>query len=249
MSVRIGSAANFAGLFADGAQEAEYVAKVLALSPIGYWPLGEHGGSVAYDYVDPPNRNGAHAGVTLGQAGIGDGQTCPLYDGAAAHTNIYTATLAAAFDGNEGTLSIWGKVKESSVWADGAQRSLIRFAVDGNNYIELIKTVAANGLSFNYRAGGTTDTVFLGSISTTDWFHMALTWSASADEVKAFYNGAQTGATQTGLGVWAGTPATWGHNIGSGNTTPITPWSGYLAHGAVWDSVLTPGQIASLASV
>ena len=172
------------GVAVDGDQEAAYVSKARALSPYSYFILGEHLGTVAYDCMKLA-QSGAHVSVTLGQVGIGDGQVCPFYDGANSHTNIYTAGGAAAFNGSAGTISIWAKVSAVGDWTDGTQRTTIRFAVDANNYIELVKLVGANLLQWGYRAGGVTKSVNLGGLATVDWMHMALTWDSVADEVKA----------------------------------------------------------------
>src|SRR5260221_304319 len=52
-----------------------YISKIIALfgsSLIGYWPLNEQSGSVAFDFSGK-SRNGTHTAVTLAQPGIGDG--------------------------------------------------------------------------------------------------------------------------------------------------------------------------------
>lgn len=77
MSVLVGSGADLFGVSVDGTQEAEYVAKVLALNPTAYWILGEHEGSVAYCRINP-NQNGTHANVALGNAGVGGRADVPL---------------------------------------------------------------------------------------------------------------------------------------------------------------------------
>ncbi|NIV36430.1 MAG: hypothetical protein GWN58_45440 [Anaerolineae bacterium] len=248
MSVLVGSAADVAGLFVEGSQEAEYVAKVLALSPIAYWILGEHLDSTAICQINR-NQNGTYTATTLGNAGIGDGQVCPSFDGAASYVDVYSATLDAAFDGAEGTLSIWGKVSDVGVWTDGAGRRLVRLWVDSNNYIQIIRSTVDNRLFYDYKAGGTAKGVAVNGLSETGWMHLAETWSATADEMKAFYNGAQTGATQSGLGAWAGSLDNTMTIIGAESTVPAGLWKGYGAHVALWASVLTPAQIASLASV
>lgn len=219
---------------------------VLATDPIAYWLLDEKTGAVAYDWVSgriAGAQNGAHVGVTLGQDGIGDGRTSPLYDGANDFTNIYSIPFAGAFSPTEGTAAIWAKVSGAGVWTDGAQRTTIRFAVNASNYIEIIKAVANNQLSWTYRAGAVSDVVHLAGLTTVDWMHLVLTWSKPDDEVIAYYAGLQTGAIQNGLGVWAGALANWATVIGAGTTVPGTLWSGYNAHGAVWDRPLSAAEI------
>ena len=65
---------------------ATYYKKVLATEPanlLAYWPLNEGSGSVADNLEGTAARDGAYTGVTLGQAGIGDGWTA--LDVAAGH--------------------------------------------------------------------------------------------------------------------------------------------------------------------
>lgn len=247
MSVYVGSAADIAGIAVDGSQEAEYVAKVRALNPIAYWILGEHAPDTTAVCQSDRNQNGTHVGVTLGNVGIGDGQVCPSYDGTNDYTDVDTAALVSAFDGDEGTALIWGKMSAGGIWTDGSNRYALSLIVDGNNYIFLRKNVANNTLGWYYTAGGVAEAVTLGALVTTGWMSIALTWSSAADEVKAFYNGAQTGLTQAGLGVWAGSLVT--ATIGAYNTAPASAWSGYLAHCALWDSALAPATVLSLATV
>jgi hypothetical protein len=249
MSVLIGSAADSTGVFVDGAQEAAYVAKVLALSPIAYWVLGEHEGATAFCQVNPA-QNGTHTAVTLGNAGIGDGQVCPYYDGAA-YTDVYSATLRAALNGNAGTVAIWVRVSAAGDWTDGSRREAVRMidTDDSNEYFWLAKDSTNNQWWFRYTAAGTIEDVRVASGAPTAFTHLALTWdiNAGADgEVKAYAAGAQTGATRTNLGVWAGLIDT--ALIGAATTAPLVPWKGYLAHCALFNSALAVGSIASLAS-
>lgn len=242
MSVLMGS--DRFGLFVDGSQEAAYVAKALALGPFAYFVLGEHEGSTAICQVDR-NQNGAHTAVALGNAGIGDGQVCPFYNPSdPGYTNLQTATLAANFDGQTGTLSFWSKVSAAGVWTDGTTRVLLIVYVDGSNFIQINRTAVNGDLEYRYVANGTTELVTVNGLSTTNWMHHALTWDLGADEVKAFYGGSQTGATQSGLGTWAGAPTAVYVGVGA---LVNFPWSGYAAHVALWDSALTPTQVATLA--
>lgn len=210
---------------------------------IGYWPLDETSGTVARDYSGRGN-NGAHSGVTLGQPGIGDGCTSPLYDGSTSYTNIYSTALAAAFNGAEGTLLIWAKVANAGVWADNANvYRIATLTADANNYVD-IQHYTTGVLYWESAAGATAKSVSLASLSTLGWMCIGITGSVSADQLIAYYNGAQTGSTQTGLGTWVGALAAGGCLLGTANTGPAYQWSGSLAHCALWSKALTPAQIA-----
>jgi hypothetical protein len=223
--------------------------------PIAYWVLDEKSGTVAYDMVSgrvAGAQNGAHTGVTLGQPGIGDGRTAPFYDGTNDFTNVHSAAFAAAFNGGEGSLSIWARVANAGVWTDGTQREIVRFAADGNNYLDLYRAPPNNRITMLYNAGGTLENVAIDGLTTVDWMHWVVTWSASAGvngEVKVYLNGAQTGATQTALGVWVGALAAASTCIGAFSTVPAAVWNGYLDHCAVWDRPLLSTEVAGLAVI
>ena len=217
-----------------------YSTRVLGYSPIAYWPQWEASGTAAVCQVNAA-QNGTYTGVTLGQDGIGDGRTCPLFDGTNDLNNIYTTVLRDAFNGAEGTVLAWAKVSRVGVWTDSTYRSVLALRVDASNRVRLQRTTTNNQLEWRY--------VALDSLSTVGWFHMGLTWSASGNAVKAYYAGSQTGTTQSGLGTWAGSLGSTTTVIGARSSIPNDPWDGYLAHVAIWSSALADATIADLAVV
>ena len=230
------------------ASDMAYTNKVIALSPIAYWPLAEASGTTIVD-ESGNGRNGAYTSVTLGQTGIGDGRTAASFNGTASFGNVFSASLAAALNNQEGSLALWIRASGAGVWTDGAQRRCVRLAVDANNSLVIFKATTNNQLSWTYQAGGTSSTRSKAGVSSTAWLHVALTWSKSGDAVKAYFNGVQEGATLTGLGVWLGLLASSTTLIGATSQTPGGVWSGTLAHVAVWANVLSAAQIATLAVV
>jgi len=227
----------------------EYYLKIRRLfdsSIIAQWPLWEATGSVAYD-VSGNGRNGAYTGVDLGYPGIGDGHTCPYFDGANDYVNVYSASLAAAFNGAEGTIVIWPRVFNAGVWADSLYHHTCIFRVDANNEIRIYKH-NGNYLYWQYVAGGVLSAVSL-TVTPTTFMCLGLTWSKTNDRVKAFYNGLQTGATQVGLGVWAGALDANKVLIGAYNTTPQYAWYGYLGHGVLLNREATPSEMLKAAQI
>jgi hypothetical protein len=223
-----------------------YIDKVKALNPIVYFPLYEASGSTIED-LSGSDLDGSYTGVILGQTGIGDGNTSPLFDGANDYGDIYTVGFKDAFDGGEGTAAVWVRVYDASVWTDGDNvRRFFILKASSTNFIRCRKT-GNNQIGWEYRANNVTESVLKGSMTTTDWFHMAMIWSATADEVKYYYDGVQEGTTDTTLGVWAGDLGENTTLLGASSKTPAAIWHGYLAHFAVWDSALTAAQIATLA--
>ncbi len=224
-----------------------YTQIVQSLGPIAYWPQAEPSGTVSLD-ESGNGRNGIYTGVTLGNAGIGDGRTSAGFDGATSYNNIYSVSLAGAFNSAEGTCLIWGKVFAAGVWTDAAFRRLFVLQTDNNNRVTAYKDGANNTISVLYVAGGTIKSLTI-TTSTVDWFSLGITWSVSADQVRVYFNGTQSGATLTGLGVWVGAIAATTTVVGAQNTTPAQVWSGTLAHAAVWSTPLGAAQIARLAVV
>ena len=225
-----------------------YRQKVLSYSPIAYWMQAEAAGNDAYCEVDS-NQDGSYTGVTLGQTGIGDGNTSPLFDGANDFNNVYTTTFRDVFNGAEGTLAIWIKVSGGGVWTDETTRRIVYLGADVQNYITIVKSSTNNRMVFTYEAFNIQKTIDNTSMSETGWMSFAMTWSASEDKFKAYINGSQEGSTQTALGAWVGNLLDTSSCIGSLSTTPTQVWDGYLAHCAVWDSALAPADIADLAVV
>jgi hypothetical protein len=206
-----------------------------------------NGGICYFDDVSVMAKaNGKYTGVTLGQPGIGDGFTCPLFDGATNITNVFSSGQQVGFNPLAGTLSAWFRMSASGVWTDGAVRYLMVFSVDANNEVSIHKPTTNNRLRYFTAMGGTNKFVDV-TTSSTAWNHVALTYDKMADAAIAFINGVQSGATQTGLGVWAGSIVANKSNIGAGTVTPSLIHSGFLEHAAYHNIALVPAQIQQLA--
>jgi len=232
-----------------GVFNGNYHARMRALfgsSMIGYYIGDEPSGAVATDYSGLA-FNGAYTGVTLGQPGIGDGLTCPLYDGA----NDFTqppAGFRSAFNGAEGT--VFGHSKfTGAVWADGVVRDLFNFQADANNRVRITKGITLDQIGFNYTAGGTVE-FFISTIlaGTLDFFYWAITWSKSGEIVVGYLNRASAGSA-TALGIWVGTPAAATTIIGALNSTPVEVTDGLIAHVGVLNRAATPAEMAAAAVI
>ncbi len=218
-----------------------YTNKIKALGPIAYYPQAEPSGTTIVD-ESGNGRNGTYVGVTLGQPGIGDGRTAAGYDGATSYGNIYSASLAGAWNGAEGSIVIWGQWTEN---VDGANRFLANLFTNTNNRLVIDRT-AATTLRWRYIAGGTTKTINI-TINDTNWHAIAVTWNKAADRAIGYYDGGQSGTTQTGLGTWVGALTT--ALIGASTITPTFVWKGRSAHVALFNRALSAAEIASLAVV
>lgn len=225
-----------------------YRAKVLSYSPIAYWPLNETSGTVADNAQGDATMDGAYSDVRLGRTAFVNGEPAGFWDGSLSYCNIYSAALNAAFNGGEGTVSLWLRVSNSSVWADGSTRRALTCRVDASNLLHISKLSSVELLSANYISGGITKNTNIPA-SSAGWLHLATTWSAASDQTIKYLNGIQSGATQTGLGVWAGAFSPTRCLIGGDATTPTLVWLGYIHDVALFGSALSAAAIADLAVV
>lgn len=229
-----------------------YTKRVRALAYqdlIGYWPMGEANGLFANDASGFGRAAAAYTGVDLGLGGIGDGRTAPLFDGVNDYCNIYSAGLASAFNGLEGSFGGWFQVSGAGVWTDSTSRDAGVVLVNGSNYVQIARPTNNGVISCIYTAGGTVKSVSISGLSTTGWIHLFVTWSKSGDAFKAYLNGAQSGATQTGLGTFAGALSSTRTVLGATSTTPTAVTSGYLAHWGLWTRALSAAEVAALYQV
>jgi len=224
----------------------DYIEKIQGMfgtDLIGFYVGDEPPGSAAAVDYSPFGYHGAYTSVKLGQQGR-DGRTCPLYDGATSYMQP-PAGFRAALNNQELTVAILGQFT-ASVWADGATRRLISFRADANNWVTLAKAVGAGALGANYIAGGTNKTVSVTTGSPITFFSFVMTVSKSSDQMKVFFGGAQSGLTQTGLGVWSGPLLATDTLIGAQTTVPTLVMNGLLASCIVLARAATPAEVAQV---
>lgn len=211
------------------------------------FPINETAGVTADNAEGTAARDGTYTGVDLNNAIGPDGEPVPYFDGTGDRVNIYSNSTRDAFDGSAGTIFIQFKVENLGVWTDGSWRHAIKLAADASNYVIIVKRSTNNQLTFWYTAGGTIKERTI-TISETGWITAALTWDADEDEVRAYYQGNQQGATFTGLGAWAGTLNSTLCTIGSQSSVGGQAFQGWEGNGALWNDALTSTEIAALSN-
>ena len=193
--------------------------------------------------------NGDITGAFIDQSAGSKLKKSYLFDGTNDFVNIHSAEINSIFDPTKGTLLAFAKVSGAGVWSDGADGELIRLLVDGSNFVFIDKTSTANQLRGRYAGGGTQDTVTIAT-STTDWFMLAMTWDTSGGgALKVYFNGVQSGSTQTGLGTWVGNFPSTNANIGAGSTSPSLVFDGNIAHTTLLTEVLSASDILKISNL
>jgi hypothetical protein len=188
-------------------------------------------------------------GVTLGSASGGHLTNAYTFDGTNDNVNVYSSDLNSTFNPDEGTLVAWAKVSDVSIWSDGStSRNIVQLKFDNSNYITIYKLTSQPNLVYNYMAGGTNKGPNYVTSSPTGWFQVAFTWSKSSDQVKAYLNGTQAGATTTGLGTWSGNLSTAASAIGAAGSSGGNPWSGLINDVRLYTRALSSDEIADLYS-
>jgi hypothetical protein len=226
-----------------------YLQRLLSIEPgnlLGFWPLNETSGADADNAQGIPARDGAYSAVTLNQSTFLNDDPVGLWDGVNDGVNLYTTSYRDAFNGGELTFSMWLKVADAGVWADGAVRVAVDHLVDGNNYFELYKSSTDNTFVFDYKAGGSLKRRTV-TISDAGWNNFVLRVCKAEDLMRFYLNGIPQGADIASLGAWAGTlhsnRAVLGLNAWLGHAFR---WSGHIAYVMVWDKALTDEQIGDI---
>lgn len=227
----------------------EYADKVVGYNPIAYWPLWENSGTTVKDHSGN-GRDGTYANVALANTTGPDGEPAVRTYDATTIIDLYSVSLRDAFSGAEGTVAGWAKVSNAVIWVAGVQRHVATLAATvSNDHIFVYKAAAANTFTLVRQAGGVDKLVAI-TTSTLAWFHWAITWSIAADEVKVYYNGSQSGATQTTLAAWVNVlDVNWATLACDRTPVGASEWPGWLAHIAVWDTPLSATAIADLGTV
>lgn len=219
------------------------MASMLGSGLLGYYPGDEIAGTNIND-ISGNGRNGLYvASPTLANLLSPSGKMAPLFNGSTQYINLVTSGLQSVWSGQEGSVSFWAKALNSAVWDSVSNVGMFVSTVNASNSMNIYhQGVTAKSLRADYTAGavlkGGNYTLYYPSA----WVHISLSWSKVADQLILRYNGAPT-PTITGLGAWAGTPATLRWGAVSGAT-----WNGWLADLAVTNRPITDDEAYLLAS-
>lgn len=196
---------------------------------IQYFRMIETAGTLAND-TSSENNDGTYIDAAL------DAEPSPISDetmpefSANSLVNLYSAGLVADFDPSLGTVVLWLKVSDISIWSDGAYHWLLRLYADNDNYIDIFKnTTPHNQLIFIYKAGGTAVQATVTITPTAGNMCIAMTWDTALDRMRAFVDGVQQGSDHSGLGIWVGDITPFTSCLGAAVSDGTFGWEGYLA--------------------
>ncbi len=231
----------------------KYNDKILALSPIAFWPLDDTSGTVARELVS--SLDGVYlnpTGFTLGADGIGDGAPSVLFNDAGednGNVSTYSSGLSSVFDGAEGSHGVWTKILNASIWTDGVFRYTIHNYADGDNRMYLGKMTTSNQWRRYYESGNVGKNQTAAVTTSVDWVHWLTTWSEAADEVKTYRDGVQWGVTATSLGVWSAGALHASFQRISTTQGTVGEWKGWLAKGVIFDKPLSAAEALIVATI
>jgi hypothetical protein len=225
---------------------AEKVKRIFGDDLLLYYVMGEGSGLVADNFEGTAARDGEYVGVTLGQPGIGDGNTCPLFDGANDYLNGLTDSIATALGMNITKLSVmvWLKVYEAAVWDDETYRYPYNVEDDWDDSCQSLKWTTTGKFTTRW-GGGESD--IEATMDTVDFFHLLQTVDTSLDEHKMYIDAVQTGGTGSGMTDLYGPIEIL--TVGAKTTTPNSPWYGWLAHFLIATMIPNSAQRTALATV
>ena len=111
------------------------------------------------------------------------------------------------------------------------------------------KNDIANQVRWYYYANGSSDNSISTPGPSTVWIHYAISWSKAADDVTYYVAGTEVD-DDAGLDTWDGVGLSSTRTlIGAYTTAPTNQFYGYIAHVAVFNSQLTPANVAILGTV
>lgn len=220
-----------------------------AANLLALWGLGDTQGEVDVETqaadLSGNDRGGVHsADVKLGIWGVGDGDLCACYEGNA-HTAIYSANLASAFNELLGSLTLALRIPLSGTLTDSTLRVLARLAADASNEIVIYKDTTNNTLGARYEAGGTSKAQTF-TIADTLPHYVTITWNVASDRVRVYLDGSQEGSDLTGLGTWVGALAAAACCLGASDTSNTNPYKGFLQCVGLHDCELTATEVANI---
>lgn len=223
-------------------------------SIIGYWPLNEESGTVAYD-LGPNGYNGVSSGLVRVPATRGflapDGSKCAEFDGSASYIDLVAAAVSSATGSQTtGSICAWVAIPEANLAAT-SRLPIARFAADVDNEIELYFDTTAYRFSTTFNGGGTAVNNVSSLVYNTkgeqqpEWHHIGMTYSTKS--LIIYTDGSPSTTADTTSSAWSGNFASALMCVGLTSTTGGNYFKGWMK-GLLWSSAeLDAEEMADLA--
>jgi prepilin-type N-terminal cleavage/methylation domain-containing protein len=199
---------------------------------VGYWPLNEGTGTVAYDYSGN-NATGSWSGTQVGSSGYySAGKLEPWagsFDGNTDVVNGPSVTLSSA--GSPFTMSAWINLNSAAT----STRYFVMAANVGGVYPDM----EVQGFVLYLNEGGVGTACYGGTVPTSTWTFIAVTWNGSACNI--FLNGTSVNSGTPSFS-WSGTGSI---HVGAGSALSH-PFYGFISDGRFYNQALSAAQIAAL---
>lgn len=216
---------------------------ILADTPSYFWPLDETSGTTANDIAD--SNPGTYQGtVTLGQPGIGDGETAVLFGGA---EDIYTSTGLSVTPPPPLSIEIWCQV--SNGFASGGTLIGCGNAQTGTptNYDRMIWMDDSGFLYFGIYNGSTLELSSVSAYNDGHWHHVVGVLTSTSNML-LYVDGTLSASNTNTTAPLAYSGDAWWRIAYDYVNWPNNPsnvyMQGYLAKAAIYDYALTAAQIA-----
>ena len=159
-----------------------------------YWPLDDASSTRVRELVK--GDHGTRIGTTVDQAGPAGPAT--YFDGVNDYLNVYSESLAADFDGNEGAIIMWMSC-DAEAWTDGAYRNFLQFPVSQSesDYVFAYKSTVDNKLVLLFQIYGRTILRAESDIAYSGFFLLTFSWSQSANSVYMEVRGPEGTASES----------------------------------------------------
>lgn len=232
-----------------------YITKILDTSPVAYYPLRETGGSSAEQVAGGSIPDGAYIGTVLADALGPDGiNNAPRFDGASDQVDLYSTafqTMWVQAVSDIGSMMIWAKVIDQAYW-DSAAFGYMVYIANTNATVavhRICKGYTATVMQW-FREWTHIENEQKLPMTELGWLCAGMTWDQPANEHKAFYNGVQFGSTNIGLNAFPA-DALDSDSVGLGGRSSggADVFDGWLAHFVIWEKVLTPAEMLTVATV
>lgn len=205
---------------------ATYDATVLSDSPVLFWKLNETSGTSAVDHGSGGYTGTYQGGYTLGETGIGDGETSVLFDGSSGNVTVASGSGPQPATGS---IEIWG------YWNGSAEGTLMGDTTGRAPYLSLSSSTGTPDFGGYSNTNGAADCQGPAPISADAWHHFVGTYDGTT--LRLYLDGALDATL-----AWAG-PFSYATNAIMAAAGSFGYFGGKLAKMAVYDTVLSAARV------